>query len=71
MTYTNVLALALLVAVPVAGATLWVLFAAPTYLRARHRRASKARLAAAIRNYGADGWRAQDASTLWYRGVDR
>lgn len=72
MTYTNVLAVALLVAAPVAAWTLHRLGVRPVaYVRARARRGGEARLRAAIRRYGADGWRVQDGASLWHRGVHR
>lgn len=72
MTYTTVLVLAVVVATPVA---VWSLMPRRPLSRLRgvvaRRRGGEARLLSAITRYGADGWRAQDASTLWYRGVDR
>jgi hypothetical protein len=72
MTYTNLVALALLVATVVAAWTLHRIGVRPiASLRACHRRASEARLRDVLHRNGGDTWRTQDGSELWMRGVHR
>jgi hypothetical protein len=73
MTYPTLVALTLPVATVVATWTLHRIGVRPVawYRSVRAARRGEARLAAAIHGYGADGWRAQDPSALWFRGVER